>query len=96
MKKAKKLKQSVEKAYGPDFDNLKKNRVDLTNAEREKIMRSHAYWHHGRKGRATPAIFKAMIGGCPYYVPHTHRAYRCLRTLDGAINQFHKYIKQTA
>ena len=80
----------------PDFKTFKKNKVSLTPEERATVMKREAVWHHGPKGAETPAVSKAVINGKTWYATYTHRAINYAKSLKGAINQYHKFIKSTA
>lgn len=81
-----------------EFDNLQKNKVALTDKERAEVMKRKAIWHHGPKGKPSPAVWKSVNPKSKKttYITHTHRAYNTATTLKGAINRYHKFIKGTA
>jgi len=81
---------------GPRWKVLKKNQVKLTDGERDEVMRRKAVWHHGPNGAETPAVWKAVVGGKPWYVTNTHRAYNVCPSCKGAIGRYHDFIKSTA
>jgi len=81
---------------GPEWKTLKKNTVKLSDAERKQVMDADATWHHGPKGEATPAVWKAVVRGVAWFVTNTHRAFNVRPTLKGAISRYHKFIKGTA
>ena len=86
-----------EKADGPDFKTLKKHGVGLTDEERAVVMRRGAVWHHGPKGKETPAVRRSTIDGKDWYWCGTHRSWSGGKTtLAGAINAYHKFVKSTA
>lgn len=76
---------------GIAFDKLKKNKVNLTNDERQVVKDGGAEWSDGRS-----AIMKSVINGEEYFTTYTHRAYNCCKTLKEAIKRFHVFIKETA
>ena len=80
-----------------EFQQLKKNKVNLTPEERKKCMAEKAVWHFHSSG-ATPAVWKSVDPktGKVTYITNTHRAYNTAPTLKGAISRFHKFIKSTA
>lgn len=80
-----------------NFKKLQQNKKPLTKEERKLVMKKKAVWHHGLNGGETPAVWKSVDDkGNITYVTHTHRAYNTSRTLKGAINRFHTFIKGTA
>jgi hypothetical protein len=81
---------------GPQYDTLEKNKVKLTDEERNKVMNAAATWHHGKNGGATPAIKKSVIRGKTYFYCNTHRCYQSAKTLDAAINKFFKTVEPSA
>lgn len=83
-------------AKGPRYKTLDRNRVKLTPEERAKVMDGGATWNHGPHGEATPAVWKAVVKGKPWYVTNTHRAMNVRPTLKGAISRYHRFIKGTA
>ena len=89
------LKKIEAATRGPEMATLKKHKVKLTDAERDEVMKAKAVWHHGPKGKATPAVWKSVIKGQTWYVTNTHRAYQAKKTLKGAIRAF-DFIKTTA
>jgi hypothetical protein len=80
------------------FETLKKNKVPLTDEERDEVMKRKAVWNMGRDGKPTAAVWKSKNPktGEITYVTHTHRAYNTAPTLKGAIGKFHSFIKGTA
>lgn len=81
---------------GPDMKTLKKNKVKLTDEERELVMSRGAVWHMGNhNGKPSSAIWKSVVNGKTWYVCNTHRAYQCKPTLKGAIKAF-EFIETTA
>ena len=89
------LLESVCESKGPKFDTLKKNKKPLTPEEREEVMKAGAVWHHGPDGKASPAIWKSVVGGKTWFSCHTHRCYQVRPTLKSAIKAF-DYVKTTA
>jgi hypothetical protein len=85
-----------EKVSTPKWDTLKKNRTSLTDEERKQVMDAGAIWHHGPKGEATPAVWKAEVDGKTWYVSNTHRAWSARPSLKGIISQYHKYVEPSA
>ena len=90
------LKAAYDGRKGPKFKVLDKNRVKLKPEERTLVMKRKAIWHHGPHGEATPAVWKSVVKGKPWYVTSTHRAMNTAPTLKGEINRYHKFIKSTA
>lgn len=86
------------KASAVDFDDLKKGQVDLEPAERDEVLKREATWHHNVKEpkKPTPAVWKAKVGRKTHYVTNTHRLFQVRSTLKGAINAYHRVVKQTA
>jgi hypothetical protein len=85
----------IAKSKGPRIETLEKNKVKLTDEEREKVMNAGAVWHHGPHGEESPAVWKAVVNGKEWFVCNTHRAYQCKPTLEGAISAF-DFIETTA
>ena len=85
----------LEEGRGPKMKALKDNRIELDDAERKEVMRRGAVWHHGPKGKPSPAVWKSEIRGKTYYVCNTHRAMAVKPTLKGAIRAF-DFIKTTS
>jgi hypothetical protein len=81
----------IEDKNPPDYEVLKKNKVNLSKEEREKVKAKKAEWSDGRS-----SIFKSTVNGKNWFVTHTHRAYRVKPTINGAASEFHNYIKFTA
>jgi len=80
-----------------DFKAFEKNKCDLSEEEREEVMKSKATWHHGKNGKPSPAVWKSVDkNGKSTYLTNTHRAYRTAATLKGAIKEYHDFIKGTA
>jgi len=80
-----------------DFEKLKENKKTLTDDERKLCIDKKAMWHNGPKGQATPAVWKSIDEkGNVTFVTNTHRAFNTAKTLEGAIERFHKFIKGTA
>lgn len=91
------IRSALLKSASPTFKTMKKNKVPLTPEERKKVMDAGAVWHPGHmKGKATPAVGKAVVNGKTWFETHTHRAVNIRPTLQGAIGRFHKFIKGTA
>ena len=80
----------------PRFKTLKKNRRELSDEEREKVMKAKATWSHGPKGEATPAVWKAVVDGETWFITNTHRAFRAKKSLEGAIREYHDFIEGTS
>ena len=80
----------------PQFSTLKKGKLKLDAAEREEVMRRKAVWHHGPKGQESAAVWKSKVRGKMWYVTNTHRCFQVRPTLKGAIQAYHKVVKQTA
>lgn len=81
-----------------EFENLKDNKVPLTDEERKKVMDADAVWHFSPGNKPSPAVWKSKHPktGKITYVTNTHRAYNTAPTLKGAIGRYHKFIKGTA
>jgi hypothetical protein len=81
-----------------ELDKLKKNKIPLTDEEREIVMKAKAVWHYSPQNKPTPAIWKSKNTktGEITYGTNTHRAYQTRKSLQAAINAFHNGIKQTA
>lgn len=79
-----------EKAKSP-FKMMQDAKKPLDDAERDKVMKAKAIWHHGPGGKASPAVWKSVhpTTGKVTYVTHTHRAFASAPTLEGAIKKFH-------
>ena len=90
------FKQWMINESGPEFKTLKKNKVALSKEERAEVMKAKATWNHGPKGQPTPAVWKSVVDGKTWYVTNTHRAMNSAKTLKGAINKYHNFIKSTA
>lgn len=80
------------------FEVLKKNKVPLTDEERQKCLDADATWHFGNNGKPSPAVWKSVNPKTKKvtYITNTHRAYDTSSTLKGAIERYHKFIKGTA
>jgi hypothetical protein len=80
-----------------EFETLKKNKIPLTNEERDQIMKAKATWHHGSNGEPTSAVWKSKNKrGKTVYITNTHRAWNKATTLKSIINKYHSFIKGTA
>lgn len=81
-----------------NFETLKKNKVALTDEEREMVMKGKATWHHGLNGKPSPAVWKSKCPktGCYTYVCNTHRSFSTSSTCKGAIGKYHSHVKGTA
>ncbi len=90
------LKKSENSKKGPDFKTLKKNKVKLSDEEREKAMNADAVWHFNGPDKPVCAIWKSEVDGKTYYGTNTHRAFNTASTLKGAISKYHSFIKGTA
>lgn len=80
---------------GPRINTLKNNRRPLSAEERALVMSKGAVWHHGEKGKESPAVWKAVVGNKTYYICNTHRAAQVKPTLKAAIRAF-DFIKTTS
>ncbi len=90
------MKLSLLNEDFPAHKVLKDNVVDITDAERSKIMSAKAVWHHGKDGNATPAIKKSVVRGKTYYWSATHRCFMSAETLAKAIKDFFKTVKPSS
>lgn len=81
----------IKLGKGFPFSKLKDNKVNLSKEEREQVAKNKAEWSDGRA-----AIFKSLINNKPYYVTHTHRAFKYSPKLEEACKMFHNFIKETA
>lgn len=80
-----------------NLEDLKKNKIPLTDEERDEVMKSKAVWHHGQNGKPSPAVWKSKDKkGKITFVTNTHRAFNTASTLKGAISKYHSFIKGTA
>ena len=82
-----------------DFESLKKNKVPLTDQEREQCLKAEATWnsHPDPSKNPIPAVWKSKNkNGDVTYITNTHRAWRSAPTLKGAIRHYHDFIKGTA
>lgn len=80
----------------PEFETLKDNQRPLDTAERTKVMKANATWHHGKDGAASPAVKKSVVKGKTWYWCNTHRTYQVKSTLDAAIRAFHDVVEPSA
>jgi hypothetical protein len=79
------------------FEILKKNKVKLTDEERDSVMKGKAVWHHGPDGAESPAVWKSVNReGKNTFVASTHRCYKTASTVKGAIHHYHNGVKQSA
>lgn len=90
------LREDEEARCGLTYKELQKNKVALTDTERDTVMRRKATWNHGPNGEKTPAVWKSVGTRKTWYITNTHRAMACAQTLDGAIKKYHDFIKDTA
>lgn len=90
------LNELYEAAIG--FQQLKKNKVALSDKERQQCLDDDAVWHHGPGGQPSPAVWKSVDPKTKKttYVTNTHRAFNTAPTLKGAIGRYHSFIKGTA
>jgi hypothetical protein len=88
----------VERERVPDFDVLKRGKVELELEEREWVLDQGAVWHNlpGNPETPTPAVWKSQVGNRTWYVTNTHRLYNAAPTLKGAVGRYHRVVKQTA
>jgi hypothetical protein len=87
---------SILSESGPQFDTLEKSKVNLTDGERDRVMKAKAVWHFGSNGKPSPAIKKAIIRGKIYYYCNTHRCYQSAKTLSGAIKKFFDIVEPSS
>ena len=87
------MKLALLNESGPQLKTLKANTVSLSDEERAKVMDAGASWHHGKNGKPSPAIKKAVVNGKTYYFSNTHRCYAVAKTLAAAINDYHKTVE---
>lgn len=79
------------------FKKLEDNKVPLTDEERKKVMDADAVWHHGLNGAPSPAVWKSKDkNGELTFVTNTHRMYQSAKSIEAAINKYHKHVKQSA
>ncbi len=87
-------------AEASEFEKLEKNKVPLTDEEREECLSREAVWnnHPDPKKNPVPAVWKSLDPKTNKYtyVTNTHRAFNTAPTLKGAIGRYHKFIKGTA
>lgn len=81
-----------------NFKKLQKNKIPLTDVERQEVMDADATWRNGPNGAKSPAVWKSKDKktGKITYVTHTHRAFNTATTLKACINKYHNFIKGTA
>jgi len=79
----------------PEFETLKDARRQLDPAEREKVMKAGAVWHHAPGDKPSPAVWKAVVRGKTWYCCNTHRAYRACSSLRDAIKAF-EFVQSTS
>lgn len=89
-----------------ECENLKKNKVPLTDEERKIVFAKDAVWHYaystdpntGKRVKKVSAVWKSKNPktGEITYITNTHRAWNKASTLKGAINRYHVFIKGTA
>lgn len=88
--------EPLVEARFPTMKSIKKGKVKLSDAEREKVMAAGAVWHPASSGgKPIAGIWKSVVRGKTWYGCNTHRACACKPTLRGAIAAF-KFIKTTA
>lgn len=88
------------------FSILEKNKIPLDLEERKRVFSADAVWHYnyskdpvtGNMVKKVSAVWKSKNPktGEITYVTNTHRAFNTAPTLEGAIERFHKFIKETA
>lgn len=102
------IKLAAEKFH--TLKELEKYRTEMTKNELDEVFKKKAVWHHGQNGEETPAIWKSQdVHGAIkragkhkapkvefLYVTNTHRALKTAKTLNKAIEWYHKFIKRTA
>ncbi len=82
---------------GTDFKALKKNKIKLTDDERDQAMKAGAVWHPSNHPKSVCAIWKSKTaGGKTVFGCNTHRVYQTAPTLKGAIKKFHDVVKDSA
>ena len=89
------MRLSLLAESGPSFKTLKDNQVDLTDAERKKVMDAKATWNFN-KGKPSPAVKKAIVSGKTHYFSNTHRCYQVSSSLASAIKQFFDTVEPSA
>ena len=90
------MRLSLLSESGPQFDTLEKNKVKLTDDERERTLKAKAVWSFGPGGKPSPAIKKAVVHGETYYYCNTHRCYQSAATLAGAIKKFFDVVEPSS
>ena len=86
------LKEALLTERKSEFENLKKNKVALTDDEKAECKKQKAVWNDG-----ACAVWKSKKrDGSIVYISSTHRAYQVRNNLQASINIFHKFIKSTA
>lgn len=81
---------------GPQFDTLEKNKVKLTDEERDRAIKAKAVWHFCQNHKPSPAIKKSVVRGETYYYCNTHRCYQSAKTLSGAIKKFFDVVEPSS
>lgn len=78
------------------FEVLEKNKMPLSEEERDAVMKAGAVWNHGPNGAPSPAVWKAKdSSGNVKYVCNTHRMYQVRDTLEAAIKAY-DIVEQSA
>lgn len=79
-----------------EFEVLKDNKEPLTDEERKQVMDAGAIWHHGPRGKPSPAVWKSKDSkGKTKFVCNTHRMYQVRDTLLAAIKSY-DIVEQSA